>query len=418
MQFTKKEENAIIKSTLHLEKLDEILENTPNITANDFFNEYYGKVGVVFTHHTNLNGKIPMYRARIEDENITPENVTEISTFSYIPLRLANNTSPHIQRLNKQGQSIFYASFAPETNYYEIKKKLNPGANIYLSMWGIREEASINCYNLLLPRNVYFGDGKFDEMVINDEQIAGSILGDYIRKIGEKCQEEKYDDDRKYYISALFANHVYNYSTEDGLLYDGILYPSAMIGNGKAYYPNVALTPKCVDNKLYAIWVIKGTLCGDMKTLIPKFYGVVNNSKVEWCKIENYFNNLDIIGLFSKEKEYIFKDLVKSDEDEYKIKKIKTYLVEVLGESVSNKIKSDLYHENLKINFEHITKILTGKSLSTLTCNLELKESVLKSLNIEIEQEKIQRGGLIVKCDVITELVKISSEEVCEIESI
>ena len=76
MQFTKKEEDAIIKSTLHLEKLDEILENNPNITANDFFNEYYGKVGVVFTHHTNLNGKIPMYRARIEDDKITNVSFT------------------------------------------------------------------------------------------------------------------------------------------------------------------------------------------------------------------------------------------------------------------------------------------------------------------------------------------------------
>ena len=47
MQFTEEEENAIIKSRLHLEKLDEILENNPNISADDFYNEFYEKLGVV-----------------------------------------------------------------------------------------------------------------------------------------------------------------------------------------------------------------------------------------------------------------------------------------------------------------------------------------------------------------------------------
>lgn len=104
MQFTEEEENAIIKSRLHLEKLDEILENNPNISADDFYNEFYEKLGVVYSHHTELGNGMQFYRARVEDEHITFQNVTDISTFSYIPFSLCNQDFPPIQRLNRDIQ--------------------------------------------------------------------------------------------------------------------------------------------------------------------------------------------------------------------------------------------------------------------------------------------------------------------------
>lgn len=417
MQFTEEEENAIIKSRLHLEKLDEILENNPNISADDFYNEFYEKLGVVYSHHTELGNGMQFYRARVEDEHITFQNVTDISTFSYIPFSLCNQDFPPIQRLNKKGQSIYYASVSPETNYYEIKKNLKPGAGIYLSMWRIKEGANINCYNLLLPKNVYFGAEKNDEMVLND-QIANSILGDYIRTIGEKCLTEKYDDDRKYYIPSLFANHVYNYMKDGKPLYDGILYPSAMVGNGKVYYTNVALTPKCVDNKLDPVWVIKGILHEDMKTITPKFYGIVKDSQIGWHRIDNFIDTstFEIIGIFNKTEEFIFNEIAKTEKEKKQIQEFTSSLLKGLGESLLKKISSDLDNDVLKINFEHITKILLGKVQSKLTCNLELKDGVFNIYNIIIKGKHIKSGGIIVRCTINSELVPISSAEVCKSE--
>ena len=70
MQFTEEEENAIIKSRLHLEKLDEILENNPNISADDFYNEFYEKLGVVYSHHTELGNGIPQFGIRIVHKKV------------------------------------------------------------------------------------------------------------------------------------------------------------------------------------------------------------------------------------------------------------------------------------------------------------------------------------------------------------
>lgn len=416
MQFTEEEENAIIKSRLHLEKLDEILENNPNISANDFYKEYYEKLGVVYSHHTLLGNEMCFYRARVEDGKITSQNVKDISSFSYIPLCLVSQTFPHIQRLNKQGQSIFYASVAPVTNYYEIKKSLKPGASIYLSMWKIKKGVNINCYNLLLPKNIYYGVGKSDEMVINDSQVANSILGDYLRAVGEKCLVEKYDDDRKYYISSLLANHIYNYMKDGEPLYDGILYPSVMVGDGKAYYTNVALTSKCVDDKLDPVWIIKGVLHEDMKTLTPKFYGIVEDSKIEWNRIDNFIDTstFEIIGIFNKTEEFIFKEIIKTENEKKQVQKFTSSLLKGLGESLIKKISSDLYNDALKTNFEHITKILMKKAQSTLTCNLELKDGVFNIYNIIIKGKQIKSGGIIVRCTVNSELVPISSAEVCD----
>ncbi len=416
MQFTEEEENAIIKSRLHLEKLDEILEDNPNISANDFYKEYYEKLGVVYSHHTLLGNEMCFYRARVEDEKITSQNVTDISSFSYIPLCLVNQTFPHIQRLNKQGQSIFYASVAPVTNYYEIKKNLKAGASIYLSMWKIKKGVNINCYNLLLPKNIYYGVGKSNEMVINDSQVSNSILGDYLRAIGEKCLVEKYDDDRKYYISSLLANHIYNYMKDGEPLYDGILYPSVMVGDGKAYYTNVALTPKCVDDKLYPVWIIKGVLHEDMKTLTPKFYGIVKDSKIEWNRIDNFIDTstFEIIGIFNKTEEFIFNEIIKTENEKKQVQKFNSSLLKGLGESLIKKISSDLYNDALKTNFEHLTKILMKKAQSTLTCNLELKDGVFNIYNIIIKGKQIKSGGIIVRCTVNSELIPISSAEVCD----
>ena len=201
-------------------------------------------------------------------------------------------------------------------------------------------------------------------------------------------------------------------------LYDGILYPSAMVGNGKVYYTNVALTPKCVDNKLDPVWVIKGILHEDMKTITPKFYGIVKDSQIGWHRIDNFIDTstFEIIGIFNKTEEFIFNEIAKTEKEKKQIQEFTSSLLKGLGESLLKKISSDLDNDVLKINFEHITKILLGKVQSTLTCNLELKDGVFNIYNIIIKGKHIKSGGIIVRCTINSELVPISSAEVCKSE--
>ena len=68
------------------------------------------------------------------------------------------------------------------------------------------------------------------------------------------------------------------------------------------------------------------------------------------------------------------------------------------------------------LNYSVAELRLLGKVQSTLTCNLELKDDVFNIYNIIIKGKHIKSGGIIVRCTINSELVPISSAEVCKSE--
>lgn len=59
------------------------------------------------------------------------EDLTLPSTFSYVPIEKSDVISRG--RMNKKGQSMFYASLSPDTNYREICHDIKEGDEVYLS---------------------------------------------------------------------------------------------------------------------------------------------------------------------------------------------------------------------------------------------------------------------------------------------
>lgn len=411
MNFTKEEEEAIKASKLHLEELEEILRNNPNISSEDFYKEYYNKIGVVYSHHQEIYDNTVLYRSRT-NKNITEEDVVKVSAFSYRPIDIGNTTPPSIERLNVKGQSIFYASFSPETNFKEIDKNIKAGTEIFISRWKIKNGENINCYNLLLPNNVYAGVAKLDEITINDPDVVNSVLGDYIKCVGRVCLGNEFPDDRKYYISSLLANHIYNFKTDGVYLYEGIMYPSSVIGNGKVYYTNIALTPNCVDKKLSAQWVIKGRLMDDMKSISPLFYGKVINGDIKWFSLDYIidYSKVEIIGFFDNYGEYLFEKFKNKD----LIEKFQSSLRDNLLEQAIKKIHKDIDGCKIAINYQNITNILTTKMSTTLTCNLSLVDGYFSLYKLHINGRKITNGGIIVKCAVKIDTQPSTPKDVIE----
>ena len=51
------------------------------------------------------------------------EDITNPSTFSYVPQNKCSSSFPPLQRCNFSGQSVFYASMSVKTNFKEIDKE-------------------------------------------------------------------------------------------------------------------------------------------------------------------------------------------------------------------------------------------------------------------------------------------------------
>lgn len=281
--MTKIEDEAI-KCKLYLDKMFEELTSNPQMSENDFFNKYSPNFKFPLVHCMEINENHAIYRTRIIKNG--KEDITKVSTFSYYPRALSSNEKPSIGRLNRTGQSIFYASLHPQTNLFEIQRDDLKNNYAYVSKWSVNKGEHIYCYDIYSSNHIHDGNSDSFYIELTDSDLVNGAVGDYLRCIGDLCLKDNFNDKRDYFISSLFANQVYNAISDEGLLYEGIIYPSVALGNDNSLTRNFALTPRCVDKKLTFQWVYKTIVSDDLESLVPIEIGFYINGTIRWFNID------------------------------------------------------------------------------------------------------------------------------------
>lgn len=107
------------------------------------------------------------------------EDLTLPSTFSYVPIEKSDVISRG--RMNKKGQSMFYASLSPDTNYREICHDIKEGDEVYLSKWGMKLDSSMMVLPVYLPQNIKVNADLSNYLGINNTFFTEGLMGKYIK---------------------------------------------------------------------------------------------------------------------------------------------------------------------------------------------------------------------------------------------
>lgn len=112
------EEFEVCKAKTHL--LQELINDTKYKNELELQHKYKKKLNLILHSPIIVNDPIVLYRSRLASD--VKDDITLPSTFSYVPLAYNAKNIPKRGRMNLSGQSFFYASSSPDTNYKEIKK--------------------------------------------------------------------------------------------------------------------------------------------------------------------------------------------------------------------------------------------------------------------------------------------------------
>ena len=134
-------------------KLDEYVKAAKSMDEQNFrltFEKDQGVLPFYVIHLPDL--PITLYRSRLERKVGKEEDLSSPQTFSYVPLASTNKYFPNLQRANFSGQSVFYGSLSPTTNFREISEDITEGEEIYMAKWNISPDANLMLDRVLPPK--------------------------------------------------------------------------------------------------------------------------------------------------------------------------------------------------------------------------------------------------------------------------
>jgi hypothetical protein len=226
---------------------------------------------------------LSLYRSRLARFVSEDEDMSSPQTFSYVPLALTNANFPKLQRANFSGQSIFYGSLSPTTNFREISEDVTAGEEIYMAKWVISPDANLMLYKVL-PYKGTFLDEYLRKTLGLDEETTDAFES-FFHKLGEILMSTEEGND-KYLVSALCANFVYKFHPlilPDGSKikpFDGILYPSTKVEEGNEW--NMAIKPECIDKYATLQYVIRGKVANDLRSIDYSDIGFCKDGVIHW----------------------------------------------------------------------------------------------------------------------------------------
>lgn len=251
---------------------------------------------IAFVQHHHLGGNFDIYRSRMGDSIKPEEDITNPSTFSYIPHDKCTGSFPKIQRCNFSGQSVFYASMSLRTNFREIDKDCCSGKVVYISVWHIDKSAKTNLYRVIPPEGVDYAENYKGILKLDKDIKHPPYVVDYMRKIGEIFMNTE-GESEKYLPCALISNYIYAFrnagsSIFEGqdLIYHGILYPSVKEKDRCSL--NVALTTDFVDKYVNLKYVIKGVVNEDLTSVNFENIGFCHDNTIIWYSISVPYDSI------------------------------------------------------------------------------------------------------------------------------
>ena len=283
-------EKSIINSFMDLFK--DLEYDVRNHNEQSLINKYENGIKLLLPSPKKIGGPIAFYRARPAETVTAEQSITAIETFSYMPLRYNSLIPPKPARgrMNLTGQSIFYASSLPQTNFKEIKKDIKEGDEVYLSKWELKPDSVMNTYSVVISNKISETANSDIEVCITDPYIVNGPIGEYLRYFSDTLLKNEDDEDKKYLLTSLISHHIFNingqYKKENELFplhYDAIAYPSVQSKNGEY---NWAIKPNFVDKHILLKYVVKGVLKADLQSVDFGSIGFNHNNKILWYNLK------------------------------------------------------------------------------------------------------------------------------------
>lgn len=277
-----------------LAKLD---EDSKVMSPDDFYAKYEsGNFTCGFRTPVPLEGR-DFYRSRMVKKIGTNEDITSPSTFSYVPLNRPDLVSRG--RMNKEGQSMFYASLYPDTNFHEICHDIKAGDEVYLAKWRMKPNVSIMVFPVYLPDNIDTNVDLTTYMGINNPVFAEGAMGEYFRTLSDLFTRTEDDENQRYISSSFLANYILRQhgkvkfdNQEFDFRFDGIIYPSARKGAGEIRFLNIVIPPEIAVSSLELVCVIKGKLKEDLSSVSSESIGFCIGNKVEWYELKSFIQDM------------------------------------------------------------------------------------------------------------------------------
>ena len=265
-------------------KLDEYVHSAKTMDENTFRRKYekdQGTLPISFIQLPQI--PISLYRSRLERKVRSFEDLSSPQTFSYIPLTLTNEHFPNLQRANFTGQSIFYGSLSPITNYREISEDATAGEEVYMAKWNMSSEANLMLSRVIPPAGTIIKDNLRKIFGLDEEK--SEAFEAFFKKLGGIIMSTE-EGDSKYLVSALYANFVYNIQQinhPDGSKmksFDGIIYPSTKVEDGSEL--NIAIKPECIDKFATLQYVVRGKMAKDLRSVEFSDIGFCKKGRIHW----------------------------------------------------------------------------------------------------------------------------------------
>lgn len=255
-------------------------------TEEELYNDFKDK-DVMLLLPVRLDSIKYVYRGRFVDDK--KENIYCPQTFSYIPEIVENKEKIKRGRMNLSGQSLFYASVSPETNFKEIRLDVTKGNIVYVGRWEIVDPKELRFFPLIkdaidrLSNQPYMSETK-------------ALLAQFYNTMENPYEES---DKNAYLVTAIIADKILKTKIKDvnipyvvsgEIYYDGIFYPSVQAKSDKEY--NLALKPEVVDKYLRLNYVVKGIVNEDLHSITTSEIGYNHNGKIDWYRIEIEKNSI------------------------------------------------------------------------------------------------------------------------------
>lgn len=319
-------------------------------------NKYKAGIKMLLPSPRKIVGPLSFYRARLAETVTAEQPVTSAETYSYMPLRYNKDNLPKRGRMNLTGESIFYASSLPQTNFKEIKKDIKGGEEVYLSQWEMKPDSIMNTYSIVLNEKISESANPQTEVCITDPYIVNGPIGKYLRHLSDLLLKKEDDEERKYLVTSLLAHHIFNINShykrndcEYPLYYDAIAYPSVECLNGEY---NWAIKPDFVEKHIQLKYVIKGTVNNDLKSVEFENIGFLHNDSITWYELKVFTSDAqydsfcywDVNGKKYTSFDYNLKDL---SGNKISLKDIKRFFDSKKDEIVENMTLQGAFKESL-----------------------------------------------------------------------
>lgn len=309
----------------YTKKLLELEESAKTMQESEYYAEFAPKFSCPLPVPDELE-TLPLFRTRPASSDIDKEKERRISTFSYIPLESVTPDFPKRGRMNKTGQSLFYASLSPNTNYKEIKHDVCGGEEVYLSKWNIKEGQKLSTYIIPSINNIGPNADTEESYAITSSFFTQGEWGEYLRCLTRIFTTVEDESEHKYLCSSFLANHILSKEGKAfderinnyvDFHYDAIMYPSVRIGNGKIVASNLVIKPDVVDTALELTYVINGTIDQDLCSLSYQKIGFPEAGKIVWYRLEldEIIDYKNIVSRSTEQKLYKLQDLPCTDKD-------------------------------------------------------------------------------------------------------